>query len=1359
MSQLPLVVKTSPLPPPESAKDAVSLPGPPPSNSWYADNVYCVVELPDGERVATASGDGVVRVHYARTGKLLRKLRVHAPRLTLRSHTTGFHALAALGGNLIASSQEARGDATHPSFFVWSVDDSKPLSSLKGQAGLKAIAALGNGLLVLCPGKSIVVMKHSDGRALTEARRRNDAHASSIAHVTCCGGRIATASWDETVGVWDAETLVPLARLQGHSESVYSVILSEHVIVSASGDKSLRIYDSHSYCCTHVVEEAHASFVSSIALVNDRHCITFSRDETACVVNFKNGTVVARVRTGINAQHGAVLRDGQVAVVGLRGKGVTFGPPSVVAPLFRGIAAARSREPSSTGAARQAAADSLDSGLVRPLQEVKLAGDGGSRSSAALPLPNESTAASSHSPREVLATVDAAPVANDAVADSAVGDARNLEMGLPKEAENSLQDEGIEENGIRGGGKSKKTAAVFTDAVPEQPRAADTEAKKSEEDATAAREALAADVATKKSKEDAFAARDAFATRDALAADVAAKKEEQKKLERLLEELQQKNARAADESLRQKTADDMLSRVAAKKAAEYAARQAAEQEEIEKLIRKRELLRTETAAEEAHRQEQLRVLSASFGGAGTVRRDGQPTPRDVWQHDQRPRRLCTTVNHPETARVTEQVDLREGSAASASGHTGENARTALRELEMTRTLSGNNVVLFSMAGALASVPLDGGATAVTHGVALLLQAVSWVKGNLELMRCVPLAIEGLRFRLEGLERCLTVLQGAPNASPFLADYIDAAGKVLAESCQIVDDVVSEFKRIDRGGWVGRKFRVILGRGQKRCAETLLTLADRIQGVRDDLHFCISVDSNTFSRTSPPSQQHLPHDTTRMLSSIPPSARATALRGMQAIAAAACGAFGDVRMLLLALKTLVDQVPPTTAGVEHLLEKLEELSLSDVLAQSADNVAYGGTSGGAFAERSGIGDDEILALRDELRGPVEGLISAVAGARDEILSEDERALALEMLGCMWRPWRAVGRKDLTFGQRLGSGATGPVYAADWIPGGSGSSPICVAAKCIDVTGDESQRRQKVEGIEIEAGVMRDCKHSCIVKMYGVVLPSTTQKREVAVEQQRNSSHGLGMSFLGPSAGSLSASSRRILSIAERSEASDAAVIVMERMGGNVMRTLQMQALPSIQDRILVLRDTADGMAYLHSRGVAHLDLKPENILLNVELRNVGEEEKYLLFGRAKVCDFGTSRRTIVDTVQWALTRGVGTLEYMAPEMLKEARPTATVSCDVFSFGVMICALFGSEKSLKKYQEHSVQERVKMAAAGRLSKLLVQCIGSVEDDRVREVCQACVEDRPGERPNFERILEAMNAIVRNSGIDQIRSFLYM
>src|SRR5262249_22457472 len=86
-----------------------------------------------------------------------------------------------------------------------------------------------------------------------------------------------------------------------------------------------------------------------------------------------------------------------------------------------------------------------------------------------------------------------------------------------------------------------------------------------------------------------------------------------------------------------------------------------------------------------------------------------------------------------------------------------------------------------------------------------------------------------------------------------------------------------------------------------------------------------------------------------------------------------------------------------------------------------------------------------------------------------------------------------------------------------------------------------------------------------------------------------------------------------------------------------------------------RETAEGLAAAHARGLVHRDVKPANIWLEGEQAEV------------KVLDFGLARRQAdVGLTQPGLV--VGTLAYMAPE---QACGTAVDHrCDLFSLGVVL-----------------------------------------------------------------------------------------
>lgn len=97
--------------------------------------------------------------------------------------------------------------------------------------------------------------------------------------------------------------------------------------------------------------------------------------------------------------------------------------------------------------------------------------------------------------------------------------------------------------------------------------------------------------------------------------------------------------------------------------------------------------------------------------------------------------------------------------------------------------------------------------------------------------------------------------------------------------------------------------------------------------------------------------------------------------------------------------------------------------------------------------------------------------------------------------------------------------------------------------------------------------------------------------------------------------------------------------------------------SWNQRFKIIKGVASGLLYLHEgweQTVIHRDVKAGNILLDADLNGrLGD------FGLAKLYEHGTKPST---------TRVVGTLGYLAPELSRTGKPTA--SADVFAFGAFL-----------------------------------------------------------------------------------------
>ena len=94
---------------------------------------------------------------------------------------------------------------------------------------------------------------------------------------------------------------------------------------------------------------------------------------------------------------------------------------------------------------------------------------------------------------------------------------------------------------------------------------------------------------------------------------------------------------------------------------------------------------------------------------------------------------------------------------------------------------------------------------------------------------------------------------------------------------------------------------------------------------------------------------------------------------------------------------------------------------------------------------------------------------------------------------------------------------------------------------------------------------------------------------------------------------------------------------------------------LRERVALLAEVADALAYAHERGVVHRDVKPENVLVD-------------LSGRARLSDFGLAKA--LDTERLTKTGALlGTPAFMAPEQIS-GDASAGAPADVWALGVIL-----------------------------------------------------------------------------------------
>ena len=113
------------------------------------------------------------------------------------------------------------------------------------------------------------------------------------------------------------------------------------------------------------------------------------------------------------------------------------------------------------------------------------------------------------------------------------------------------------------------------------------------------------------------------------------------------------------------------------------------------------------------------------------------------------------------------------------------------------------------------------------------------------------------------------------------------------------------------------------------------------------------------------------------------------------------------------------------------------------------------------------------------------------------------------------------------------------------------------------------------------------------------------------------------------------------------------------------------------RQIILIGIARGMMILHEKNIIHRDLKPANILLDKDYK-------------PHITDFGQSKHFNPNDSMNQSCDGIGTSNYMAPEVIKEKKFDA--KADVYSFGILMYELVTGKDTFIDWKGQSFQQKV-------------------------------------------------------------------
>ncbi|MDJ0765119.1 MAG: tetratricopeptide repeat protein [Myxococcota bacterium] len=270
---------------------------------------------------------------------------------------------------------------------------------------------------------------------------------------------------------------------------------------------------------------------------------------------------------------------------------------------------------------------------------------------------------------------------------------------------------------------------------------------------------------------------------------------------------------------------------------------------------------------------------------------------------------------------------------------------------------------------------------------------------------------------------------------------------------------------------------------------------------------------------------------------------------------------------------------------------------------------------------------------------------------------------------WKSEKYVGQFRII--ERIGSGGMGTIYKAHSL---KDKSEI-VAVKVL--TDERSQSERSSKRFKYEAAIAHRIEHPNIVKMI------------------------------------------------ERGEYRDKLFIVMELLKGETLAQIIGQGRqPDLSICVHVIRQVADALSLIHSKGIVHRDIKPSNIMLIEK-----GKDKYF----AKLMDFGVAKTDF----QTSLTQTgyvVGTYRYMSPEQF--SNKSVTNASDIYSLGVVFYELIAGKEVFQADDLLAFQQ-----------KLLFETPTSVEHlipnipPALAELVMLMLAKEPNARPSAESVVDQL------------------
>ncbi|BBM82727.1 protein kinase domain-containing protein [Candidatus Uabimicrobium amorphum] len=158
---------------------------------------------------------------------------------------------------------------------------------------------------------------------------------------------------------------------------------------------------------------------------------------------------------------------------------------------------------------------------------------------------------------------------------------------------------------------------------------------------------------------------------------------------------------------------------------------------------------------------------------------------------------------------------------------------------------------------------------------------------------------------------------------------------------------------------------------------------------------------------------------------------------------------------------------------------------------------------------------------------------------------------------------------------------------------------------------------------------------------------------------------------------------------------------------------------VHEKIKLMAQVADALAFAHQQGVIHRDIKPDNVMIDSN-------------GKPYLMDFGLAKRKGSEVLTMT-GAAIGTPQYMSPEQVEGQKGKIKKTTDVFSFGIVLYEVLVGKPPFTAASIQAIFAAISVKDPVMPRKLVPDLPRDLET-----ICMKCLEKSPAKRYPTARAL---------------------